>query len=97
MIYAEGMHGQFQLGYGAQFIHVAGAMAEDRAEIDDLVADGADSNARDVGGCTPLHYAAWNNPVGGVSAALFEAGADPEAARLRHQRRQCGLHRGGAG
>ena len=79
MIYADGMHGRFRLGFGAQFIHVAAAMAEDRAEIDDLVACGADPNARDAGGCTPLHYAAWNNPVEEVAAALFEAGADPEA------------------
>ncbi len=79
MIYADGMHGLFRLGYGAQFIHVAAAMAENRAEIDDLVARGADPDARDAGGCTPLHYAAYNNPVGEVAAALFEAGADPEA------------------
>ncbi len=78
MIYADGMHGRFRLDYGAQFIHVAAAMAEDRAEIDRLVAEGADPNARDAGGCTPLHYAAYNNPVGEVAAALFEAGADPE-------------------
>ena len=79
MIYADGMHGRFQLGYGAQFVHVAAAMAEDRGKIDHLVAYGADPNARDAGGCTPLHYAAYNNPVGEVAAALFEAGADPEA------------------
>ncbi len=79
MIYAHGMHGRFRLGYGAQFIHVAAAMAEDRAGIDELVAGGADPNARDAGGCTPLHYAADSNPVGEVARALFEAGADPEA------------------
>ena len=79
MIYADGMHGRFRLGYGAQFIHVAAALAEDRREIDHLVAGGAAPNARDAGGCTPLHYAAWNNPVGEVAAALVEAGADPEA------------------
>ncbi len=79
MIYADGMHGRFRLGYGAQDIHVAAAMAEDRAEIDDLLACGADPNAKDAGGCTPLHYAAWNNPVGEMAAVLFEAGADPEA------------------
>ncbi len=79
MIYAYGMHGRFRLGYGAQYIHVAAAMAEDRAEIDDLVAWGADPNAKDAGGCTPLRYAAWNNPVEEVAAALFEAGADLEA------------------
>lgn len=78
MIYAHGMHGRFRPGYGAQFLHVAAAMAEDRAEIDELVAGGADPNARDAGGCTPLHYAADNNPVGAVAVALFEAGADPE-------------------
>ena len=79
MIYADGMHGRFRLGYGAQFIHVAAAMAEDRAEIDRLVAQGADPNARDAGGCTPLHYAAWNNSAAEVARALFDTGADPEA------------------
>ena len=78
-IYADGMHGRFRLGYGAQHIHVAAAMAEDRAVIDDMIAHGADPDARDAGGCAPLHYAASSNPVGEVSAALFEAGADPEA------------------
>ncbi len=79
MIYADGMHGRFRPGYGAQFIHVAAAIAEERAEIDRLIARGANPDARDAGGCTPLHYAAWNNPVGAVARALFEAGADPEA------------------
>ena len=79
MIYAEGMHGRFRLGYGAQLLHVAAAMAEDKVEIDDLVACGADPNARDAGGCTPLHYAAWNNPAAEAAKALFEAEADPEA------------------
>ncbi len=78
-IYASGMHGRFRISYGTQYIHVAAAMAEDRAVIDDMVAHGADPDARDAGGCTPLHYAASSNPVGEVSAALFEAGADPEA------------------
>ena len=31
MIYADGMHGRFRPGFGAQFIHVAAAMAGDRA------------------------------------------------------------------
>ena len=79
MIYADGMHGRFRLGYGARLIHVAAAMAKDRTEIDHLVAGGADPNARDAGGCTPLHYAADSNPVAEVARALFEAGADPEA------------------
>ena len=79
MIYAHGMHGRFRPGFGAQSLHVAAAMAGDRTEIDRLVSKGADPNARDVGGCTPLHYAAWNNPVAEVAAALFEAGADPES------------------
>ena len=79
VIYADGMHGRFRLGYGAQSLHVAAATAEERAEIDCLIADGADPNARDAGGCAPLHYAAWNNPVAEVAAALFEAGADSEA------------------
>lgn len=58
MIYAHGMHGRFRLGYGAQLLHVAAAMAGDRTEIDGLVADSADPNARDAGGCSPTHYAA---------------------------------------
>lgn len=78
MIYAEGMHGRFRLSCGAQFIHVVAAMAEERADIDSLVAVGADPNARDAGGCTPLYYAARNNPVREMAAALFEAGADSE-------------------
>ena len=73
------MHGRFRLGYGAQILHVAAAIAEDRDEIGRLVTDGSDPNARDAGGCTPLHYAAYNNPVGEVAAALFEVGADPDA------------------
>ena len=78
MIYADGMDGRFRLGYGAQYFHVSAAMAEDRAEFDHLVAYGADANVRDAGGCTPLHYAAVNNLVGEVAAAVLEAGADPE-------------------
>ena len=57
MIYADGMHGRFRLGYGAQFIHVAAATAEERAEIDDLVAGGADPNARDAGDRHNAHVA----------------------------------------
>ena len=79
MIYAEGIHGPFRLGYGAQDIHVSAAMAEDRADIEGLVAYGADPNAHDAGGCTSLHYAHTTTPIGEVAAALFEAGADPEA------------------
>lgn len=57
MIYAYGMHGQFRLGYRAQFIHVAAALAQDQAEVDRLVARGGDPSARDAGGCNPTHYA----------------------------------------
>ena len=79
MIYADGMHGRFRLGYGAQFIHAAAAMAGDRTEIDRLVTRGVDLSAKDASGCTPLHYTADSNPLGEVAKALFEAGADPEA------------------
>ena len=79
MIYADGMHGQFWLGYGAQSLHVAAATAEDGAEIERLVARGADPDARDAGGCTPLYYTVWNNYVAEVAAALFATGADREA------------------
>ena len=85
MICAEGMHGRFRLGYGAQYLHVAAAIAEHRAQIDRLVAEGADANARDAGadpeacdghGQKPLDYA-----IDAVNAAFIDvaldAGADP--------------------
>ena len=53
---------------------VAAALAGDRAEIDELVAGGANPNAREAGSCAPLHYAASNNPAGEVAAALFGNG-----------------------
>ena len=78
MIYVEGMHGRFRLGYGTQFIHAAAAMAEERAEINDLLACGADPTPW-TPACTPMHYVAWSIPEGVVAAALFEAGVDSEA------------------
>ena len=72
--FSNDLHGwhapAFRLGYGAQFIHVAAAMAENRTKIDDLLASCADPNARDAGGYTPLHYVAWNNPAGEVATAM---------------------------
>ena len=60
-------------------IHGAAAIAEDGAEIYLLVVADADPNARDGGGCVPLHCAAPNNTVAEVAEALFGAGSDPEA------------------
>ena len=44
-----------------------------------LVKAGADIDARDQAGNTPLHYAALHNPNPAVVAALIEAGADIDA------------------
>ena len=47
--------------------------------IEALLAAGADANARDESGKTPLHTAAGHAYSRGAIAALLAAGADPKA------------------
>ena len=85
----EGTQGRFPLAYGAHFIPVAAAMAEDYSEIDGLLACGAvgeaekglfkagtDPETCDGHGRKPLDHA-----ISAVNAAFIEAaldaGADP--------------------
>ena len=49
------------------------------SEVSAAIAAGADPNARNEGGVTPLHGAAMFNPEPSVVAALTEVGADPNA------------------
>ena len=49
------------------------------AVIEVLLEAGADVNAKDEDGLTPLHMAAQSNPTPAVIEALLEAGADPRA------------------
>src|SRR5262245_26996536 len=67
-------------GYGG--LHAAAARGDVPA-IDALLARGADANARDGHGRTPLHVAAHMSQAG-VARALVKGGADPRA--LEHQR-----------
>ena len=57
------------------------AFAGDVETVKALLAAGADPNARDVGGRTPLHGAVWppKTAAPAVVGALLEAGADPNA------------------
>ena len=55
---------------------------KDHKAIEDLLNDGADPNARDEYGCTPLHWATLTNnfpDVLGVINLLLKGGADPKA------------------
>ena len=49
-------------------------------QIDDAIKNGANVNARDGNGRTPLMYAAWNNVNPEVITTLIEAGADVNVA-----------------
>ena len=49
------------------------------SEVSAAIANGADPNARDRTGWTPLHWAAFHNPEPSVVAALIAYGADPNA------------------
>src|SRR6185436_6440011 len=52
--------------------------------IDLLLAHGADINAKDDTGATPLHLAAvWGDPK--IIAALLDRNADPQAKNSSHQ------------
>ena len=44
-----------------------------------LLKAGADVNAKDADGFTPLHWAAQSNPSPAVLEVLLKAGADPRA------------------
>ncbi|MGO4667285.1 ankyrin repeat domain-containing protein [Bosea sp. 2RAB26] len=65
-----------------QGLHAAAASG-DVARVNHLAATGADLNARDGNGRTPLHVAAFRGQ-GSVARALIVAGANP--ALLDHQR-----------
>ena len=59
-------------------LHTAAALNPTPAIIDALVSAGADLDARDREGATPLHTA-WTNPSPAVVRALLRSGADPLA------------------
>jgi ankyrin repeat protein len=49
------------------------------AEVQSAIEDGADVNARDNNGWTPLMFAAWNNSNADVVETLIKNGADVNA------------------
>ena len=49
------------------------------AALELLLNAGADVNAKDKGGDTPLHWTAQHNPTPAVLEVLLKAGADPRA------------------
>ena len=64
---------------GATPLHVCGMSRTGQRSVGPLVAAGADVEARDTYGFTPLHRMASNNLADGARA-LLEAGADPMPA-----------------
>ena len=66
-------------GIGSTPLHVAAERNPTPGIIDALVAAGADTEARDLHGQTPLH-AAWANPNPAVVRTLLRSGADPLAS-----------------
>lgn len=62
---------------GSTPLHLA-AVHIGHAKLADLLAQGADPNAKDNRGRTPLHHAAFYGYVDSV-AALLDAGANPNA------------------
>ena len=64
-------------------MHHAARATPDPAVIAVLVQAGADPNAPDLNGGTPLHEAAGSNSNPGIIAALLEAGADLDAPDSR--------------
>jgi len=64
-----------------KLLSVCLSMDATAADLAALLAEGADPNADDGEGSTPLHYAAtadWNEDDDGRMQLLFDAGADPE-------------------
>ena len=67
-------------GCGRPALSLHGAAANDNlAAIESLIAAGAEVNARDEGGLTPLHRAAWPNDNPAIIGALVAAGAEVNA------------------
>ena len=69
-------------GRGRPALSLHGAAANDNlAAIEALIAAGAEVNARDEGGLTPLHRAAWPNDNPAIIETLVAAGAAIKALK----------------
>lgn len=69
---------------GDTFYHAI--RANDLPRLHAIIASGADVNARDERGVTPLMYAAWVGSVGAMTQ-LLDRGADPSLANTFARRR----------